>query len=352
MTELPQDHPQPQPLERPPSGDTDRIVGLTTTIPVEIVFAAGLRPLDLNNAFIESPHAGELVADAERCGFPRNSCAWNKGIYSVARRLNLKRVVAVVQGDCSNTHALMEMLKSDGVQVIPFAYPYEAGDDELMAISLNRLASALGTTLSDAEEWKKRLDHVRALALHIDQLCWERGVITSEEQHLWTISCSDFSGDPETYARGARTVISQAIDRRPSRKPVRLALIGIPPICDGFFRFLEEHSARVVFNEIPRQFAMPVESHSIAEQYASYTYPYDIFHRLPDIKKQVALRSVHGIVHYVQSFCFRHTQDAIIRRNIDLPILTLECDRPGPLDLRTQTRLEAFLEMLAEREIV
>ena len=349
---MPQDHPQPPALEGLSSGDADRIVGLTTTIPVEIIFAAGLRPLDLNNAFIESPHAGELVADAERCGFPRNSCAWNKGIYSVTRRLDLKRVVAVVQGDCSNTHALMEMLESDGVHVIPFAYPYQAGDDELMAISLNRFASALGTTLSAAEEWKTRLDRVRALALRIDQLCWEQGVITSEEQHVWTISCSDFSGDPETYAPGARTIIAEALHRDPSQKPVRLALIGIPPICEGFFSFLEEHSARIVFNEIPRQFAMPAQSRSIAEQYSSYTYPYDIFHRLPDIRKQVALRNVHGIIHYVQSFCFRHTQDTIIRRNMDLPILTLECDRPGPLDLRTKTRVEAFLEMLAERKVV
>jgi len=347
---LSQDHPQPQSLERLSAGHVERTIGLTTTIPVEMIFAGGFRPLDLNNAFIESPQADELVADAERCGFPRNSCAWNKGIYSVARGLGLKKVVAVVQGDCSNTHALMEMLESDGVQVIPFAYPYQTGDDELMAISLNRFASALGTTLREAEEWKNRLDPIRALALHIDQLCCEQGVITSEEQHLWTIACSDFSGDPETYALGARTLISEAIHRAPSPRPLRLALVGIPPICEGLFDFLEEHSARVVFNEIPRQFAMPAESRSIAEQYASYTYPYDIFHRLPDIKKQVALRNVHGIIHYVQSFCFRHTQDAIIRRNIAMPILTLECDRPGPLDLRTHTRLEAFLELLAERE--
>jgi hypothetical protein len=45
--------------------DPDKAVGITTTIPIEIVFAAGHRPLDLNNAFITSPSAARMVEDAE-----------------------------------------------------------------------------------------------------------------------------------------------------------------------------------------------------------------------------------------------------------------------------------------------
>ena len=142
-------------------------------------------------------------------------------------------------------------------------------------------------------------------------------------------------------------------------KSIRLALLGIPPICDGFFRFLEERGARVVFNEIPRQFAMPHPTRSLIEQYSRYTYPYDIFVRLADIREQIALRRVDGVIHYVQSFCFRQTQDALVRHELRLPrrapagagrlpILTLE-RRPGPVDMRTETRIEAFLEMLRRR---
>jgi benzoyl-CoA reductase/2-hydroxyglutaryl-CoA dehydratase subunit BcrC/BadD/HgdB len=59
---------------------------------------------------------------------------------------------------------------------------------------------------------------------------------------------------------------------------------------------------------------------------------------------------VEGIIHYVQSFCFRQVQDTIVRRELGaLPILTLECDRPGSIDMRTETRIEAFLEVLRQR---
>lgn len=320
-------------------------VGITTTIPVECIYAAGLRPLDLNNIFITSGIAARLVEESEQTGFPRNSCAWNKGLYSTARRLGLKRLVAVIQGDCSNTHALGEMLAADGLEIIPFSFPYSPDDSIVLNLELDRLVSRLGTTREAAEEWKARLDALRSLALRIDEMAWRENTVFGEELHLWTISTSDFLGDPALYEEKASEVIRSAEGRAPA-EGVRIALIGIPPICDDFFAFLEKRGARVVFNEVPRQFAMPAASGDLVEQYSQYTYPYDVFVRLKDIKQQLSLRNVQGVIHYVQSFCYRQIQDSIIRREIDLPILTLEGDRPGPVDMRSQTRIEAFLEML------
>ncbi|MBI4643287.1 MAG: hypothetical protein HY743_06060, partial [Deltaproteobacteria bacterium] len=60
-------------------------IGLTTTIPVEAVLAAGLTPVDLNNLFISSPQALARVSLAETAGFPRTVCAWVKGIYATLR---------------------------------------------------------------------------------------------------------------------------------------------------------------------------------------------------------------------------------------------------------------------------
>lgn len=326
--------------------EAKRTLGLSTTMPVEVIFAAGLRPMDLNNIFITSGIAGELVEQAEHEGFPRNSCAWNKGIYAAARRLGLKRFAGVTQGDCSNAHATMEMLQAAGVEIIPFAFPYQPEEPGTLSLSLSRFAGRLGTTLERAEEWKRKLDDVRALAHRIDELCWRDGLITGAEQHLYLISCSDLFGDPQEYRRRAEALIAEARARSPMTQMVRLALIGIPPIVDGLFQFLEARGARVVFNEVPRQFAMPAATRTLAEQYSLYTYPYDIFHRLADIKAQLKLRHVDGVIHYVQSFCFRQVQDAIVRKGLDLPILTLECDRPGPMEMSVETRLEAFLEML------
>jgi len=217
----------------------------------------------------------------------------------------------------------------------------------LLDLYLRKFAARFGVTMAKAEAWKKRLDSVRTLAHRIDNLAWSENKARGLENHLWAISCSDFFGDPDIYERRALEAINEIQSRSARKAELRLALLGIPPICGGLFEALEERGARVVFDEIPRQFAMPHATGTLIEQYRQYTYPYDVFARIDDIVREVKRRHVGGAIHYVQSFCFRQVQDVLIRRALDVPLLTLECDRPGPLDSRTLTRIEAFLEMLA-----
>jgi benzoyl-CoA reductase/2-hydroxyglutaryl-CoA dehydratase subunit BcrC/BadD/HgdB len=114
----------------------------------------------------------------------------------------------------------------------------------------------------------------------------------------------------------------------------------------GIHEFVESNGGLVVFNELQRQFSMPHMCDDIIDQYLRYTYPYHIRYRLEDIKTEIKRRNIHGIIHYVQAFCFRQVEDIILRKEIGVPILTIEGNRPGRIDLRTRVRIEAFLDML------
>jgi benzoyl-CoA reductase/2-hydroxyglutaryl-CoA dehydratase subunit BcrC/BadD/HgdB len=94
---------------------------------------------------------------------------------------------------------------------------------------------------------------------------------------------------------------------------------------------------------------MPGKTYEIVDQYLEYTYPYHIRFRLEDIKREIRRRRLDGIIHYVQAFCFRQIEDMIIRNELDLPVLTIEGNRPGRIDVRTKIRIEAFLDMLRAR---
>jgi benzoyl-CoA reductase/2-hydroxyglutaryl-CoA dehydratase subunit BcrC/BadD/HgdB len=312
---------------------------------VEILFAAGHAPVDLNNRFITAAKPEEYVRAAESDGFPRNSCSWIKGIYGIVREGGYRDVIAVTQGDCSFTQALMEVLSYRGVRVTPFAFPFDR-DPEFLARELAKMAGRFGATLGDAESWRDRLNGARRLALEIDRLTWEERKVTGEENHLWLVNCSDFEGDPAGFESRARAFLEEANARSAERERLPIAFVGVPPIVNGLYPFLEEAGARVVFNEVQRQFAMPGPADSLTEQYLRYTYPYSIFERIADIRCETARRGVRGILHYVQSFCFRQIEDILLRKEIDLPVLTLEGDMPGPLDGRTRIRIQAFLEML------
>jgi len=312
---------------------------------VEVLFAGGHVPVDLNNRFITSRQPAEYLRAAESDGFPRNSCGWIKGIYGVARRHRFRDVIAVTQGDCSFTQALMEVLSYRGVRVIPFAFPFDR-DSEFLSMELRKMSRRLGTTVARAEAWKKRLDGTREIVLEIDRLTWEEGKVTGEENHLWLVNCSDFEGNPARYERRARAFLAKARTRPARRDLLPVAFVGVPPILSGLHAFFEECGARAVFNEVQRQFAMPGPSENLTEQYLRYTYPYSFFERLADIRRETARRRVRGVVHYVQSFCFRQIEDILLREEIGLPVLTLEGDVPAPLDGRTKIRIQAFLEMI------
>jgi benzoyl-CoA reductase/2-hydroxyglutaryl-CoA dehydratase subunit BcrC/BadD/HgdB len=328
-------------------GDDQRI-GLTSTIPVEIIFAAGKVPVDLNNIFITSPEREAFLSKAEAVGFPRSTCGWIKGLYGVTLNEGIKEVVAVTQGDCSNTHALMEVLQTRGVRIFPFAYPYDR-DRHLLALQMERMMEHFGVTEAQVREVKEILDRVRGKIHEIDRLTWQEGVVTGGENHLFLVSTSDMNGDWHAFERETDRFLAEIKGRAPMTDGVRIGYLGVPPIFTDLYDYLEDLGGRMVFNEIQRQFSMPFETHDMVEQYLRYTYPYSFFTRLEDIKREVLLREIDGLIHYVQSFCFRQVQDIILRQEIKIPILTIEGDRPAPVDARTRLRLESFVEMLRHR---
>ncbi|TEB07416.1 2-hydroxyglutaryl-CoA dehydratase, D-component [Pelotomaculum schinkii] len=321
-------------------------VGITTTVPVEIIYAAGWVPVDLNNVFITDKNPQALVEEAELAGYPRNLCAWIKGIYStVLNNTDIRTIIAVTQGDCSNTHALMETLQLAGLEVVPFAYPYDR-DPDMLRLQMEKMMSRFGVSWDQVNEQKERLDFVRSKVWEIDRLTWQENLVGGWDNHIYQVSCSDFNGEPEKFADEASVFLQKARSQPPRQGELRLGYIGVPPIVGELYGYLEERGARVVYNETQRQFTMPFATLDIVEQYQLYTYPYGIFFRLEEIRREADRRRLDGIIHYAQSFCFRQIEDLIIRQKLDLPVLTLEGDKPTRLDARTRLRLDVFLDML------
>ncbi|VBB44203.1 (R)-2-hydroxyacyl-CoA dehydratase [uncultured Desulfatiglans sp.] len=323
----------------------DKRVGITATVPVEIILAAGLRPVDLNNIFINAEDPKRLVAKAEEAGFARNVCTWIKGIYATVLEKGFWRVVAVTGGDCSNTIALGEVLGRRGVEIIHFEYPLDRSARALRN-RMEALAGALGATWESVEKARGDVDRIRRKLKRLDEMTYREGRVSGFENHLFLVGSSDFDQDPVGFEARLDAFLDKARSR-PSREPrIRLGFLGVPPIFSGFYEAVEAMDAQVVFNEVQRQFSMPDGGEALVETYLRYTYPYDMAGRIADIRTAVAERRLDGLIHYTQTFCYRQIYDILLREGVDTPILTLEGDQPGPLDNRTLLRIETFCEML------
>ncbi len=324
-------------------------IGFTTSIPVEIIYSAGLKPVDLNNVFITDEKAVRLIEEAENSGFPRNTCSWIKGIYSaVLNSKEIDTVVSVVEGDCSNARALSEVLELKGIRCIPFSYPNSRSYEALKA-EMQKLCNAFGTSFDEALKVKKKLDLIRERLVYIDELTWKHNKVSGFENHIWQVSSSDFDSDFEMYSERLEQALSVMEKRNTRSEKVRLGYIGVPPINSDLYELIETMDARIVYNEVQRQFTIAdgIEIDDLVEAYRVFTYPYNLSGRINDIKSQIRKREIDGIIHYTQAFCFRGIEDIVIRKELDVPILTLEGDRPGTMDSRSKLRIESFIDMLS-----
>ncbi len=327
------------------SSPNNNLIGITSTVPVEIIFAAGLIPVDINNIFIGSHDPEGLVTQSESAGFPGNICSWIKGIYSTVINHNIRRVVAVTGGDCSNTIALAEIMSLRGIEVVPFDYP-SIRERNCVEQKLDDFRKALGASWDGIKKEKGRLDRIRNKLKEIDRLTYIENIVTGYENHIFLVSASDFRSDPERFEEEIDTFIRKVKGRRELKSDIRLGVLGVPPIFSDFYQYIESIGPRVVFNEVQRQFSMPYDTDNIIDQYTLYTYPYGSGPRIRDIEEAIEERKLDGLIYYAQTFCFRQLYDIVLRNKLRVPILTIEGDRPGEIDRRTALRIEAFVEMI------
>jgi benzoyl-CoA reductase/2-hydroxyglutaryl-CoA dehydratase subunit BcrC/BadD/HgdB len=322
-----------------------RRIGISTTVPLEPFIASGTIPVDLNNLFITSAVPNEFVEEAQVRGYPRNICTWIKGLYTASA--DVDGVVGVVRGDCSNTESLLETLERESMEVHPFSYPINRSR-ELLVEEIEALCDLLGCGFDEAEEASDRVEELRSLAREIDERRWRHLRISAQEAHLAQVSTSDLDSDIEGWEKRMTRLLEDEEERQPEKEGIRLGYIGVPPIITDIFPRIEALGGNTIFFEVQRQFTMPSGSNDWVQRYLDYTYPYDISSRVKDIKQQVHSRKLDGIIHYFQSFCHRQIDDMIFRKELDIPLLAIEGNLPGPMDERTQIRLESFLDVLEE----
>ncbi len=320
-------------------------IGFTTSLPIEVILAAGHIPVDLNNCFVTGD-AAQFIANAEIKGFPRTICSWIKGNYIAALNSQLDEVIGIIQGDCSNTHSILNMLVEDEMPVWHFSFPpeksYTALNDEI-----TRLEAHYEVDRSATQKVKQRLDEIRDKLIMLDEMTWNQRLVSGKENHFWLINSSDFWGNPDLYEEKLDRFLTEVQARDPFPTRLRMAYLGVPPIYKNLYDVILDLGGDIVFNEVQRQFAMPALQSDIIMQYLVYTYPYTVFDRLQDIKAELTKRNVQAIISYTQSFCHLQIDNILLKRHIDLPYLTLEGDQPDEIDPRTLLRLESFLEIHA-----
>lgn len=282
---------------------------------------------------------------------PRSTCSWIKGILGAmqeeALTSKLQAIIAVTEGDCSNNHGLISLFKYylPHLEIIHFSYPADKNPERLK-LELSKLQSYFGVSDEKLVVTKSRLDQVRQKVNRYDYLQYTKLNAAAKVTQNILVSTSDFDGNYEKFEENVVANIN-LLENTPTGHPsLRLGYCGVPTIISDLFTYLESFPAKVIFFEVEKDFSMPTIESTVLEQYLAFRYPYDIYSRIHYINEQILERKLDGIIYYAQAFCHRQIDSFLIQKLVKAPVLILEGDAPGALDMRTKIRLESYIERL------
>jgi len=325
------------------------VAGITALVPPEIVYAAGWRPLDVNNGI---PGSGARPR-SKLCAW---TASWRQAI--LEGRIKLDALVVVAGGDCHNALADGQVASRNVKRTHYFFYPFD-GDVGYLREQLDKL----GMFLSENRKGKARLPDpkkvmsdiagVKELGLKLDTARTE-GDADPEQTFKALISFSDLEGDIVRFRRKIEGLLKAASDKdgtpdAPERP--RVALIGVPPIYRDFHQVCAESGLQVVFDELPYEFLRlgGRDTGAQARSYSNYTFARPADFRLDFLKRELNRRKVDGVIHYAQFTCHHLLEDGLLREELDWPMLTVQGDLPGETPAQVRLRLEAFGELLSRR---
>lgn len=326
-------------------------VAFTTTIPQEYIWAASAIPVDLNNLFILG-QSKKFIISGEKHGVTRNTCSWIKGLMGavVEYEEEFDTIIAVTEGDCSNNHGLVNLCQHfmPSLKVVSFAYPADR-DERKLRYELDKLGEHFGVSYEQAMEIKEKLDLVRERLRVLDILFYQKKNVSATEFQRLMVASSDFGSNVEVYSNKIEELIKLAETSQSNVHPISIGYMGVPTIISNLFGYLEDElGVKLSYFEVENDFAMLQESKDLIEQYQNFNYPYELNRRIIEVEKQIKQRNLKGIIHYAQAFCHRQLDDIIIKNRLSVPVLTIEGDAPGELDMRTKIRIECFVERLKE----
>ncbi|WP_421078529.1 2-hydroxyacyl-CoA dehydratase family protein [Methanothermococcus sp. Ax23] len=308
-------------------------VGITAIVPPEIVYSTNNTPIDLNNFVPQS----NMI--------PKNKlCAWTATWRDLVLQNNIEidKLIVVAGGDCQNS--LVDAEKLEIKKNIPTHYFfYQFGDKEHFKNELKKLTMFLSNGEIDKTKMGE-VYNIKKLVKKVDKLCYN-DKIKGVDAFYTCISASDLEGDVGKYKDKVKKLLYSELDIEYNK---RIAIIGIPPIFNDFYEYLEDIGIHCVYNELAYEFIrMGGKSiNEIVDSYSTYSFANHIKHRIKIIKKELKKRKVDGVIHYTQMSCHHKLEDEILREFIDYPMLTIEGDIPQKTPEQIKLRIEAFIELM------
>jgi hypothetical protein len=239
----------------------------------------------------------------------------------------------------------LDILKNEGVNVVPFRYPPMRNMDFLRE-SIKKAASCIGMT---ADELESRVDAWATLRASVKRLdgIQTRSLALSSRQYIEALhSVPDPSRPLPALIKETELKVALHYKGLGQDYHLRIGILGMPPYDDAFYELLDDVGALVVYEESGLE-GFPLGHFSdIALLYNQLSLPYGIKVRRDKLEKEKQERSIDVFLFCAYSQAESRTNVAFLESELKAPFYIFEIKNGNDPSMLEYKLLRRFFDSL------
>lgn len=322
--------------------------GILPPVPIEFFGPQDYDTMNLWKIFFMASDEERNRWAASRNKMEEDMSFFSKAIIGMAREFDIKELWHPEPCFSSLFKKPAEILKKEGVKVIPFKYP--------PIRNLNFLKSSISTSLKilgmSESEIETRLQAWNPLRIAIRKLdgVQTRSLALGSYAYVETLhSILDPTESLPQLQRMAETKVALKIrnyDREPS---LRIGIVEITPCLQSFYSTLEKNCAAVVYDELGLENFPLGHLSEISCLYGQITFPLGIKARKDKIEKEVKDRGIDGLVYGTFNSAEIKSNADYFQSELKIPVFIYEIKQNAQKSVLENSLLERFLKTISQK---
>jgi hypothetical protein len=243
----------------------------------------------------------------------------------------------------------LEILKQEGVKIIPFKYPPMRNIDFLRN-SICKAISHIGMTQDELESRVDAWATLRATVKRLDGI-QTRSLALSSRQYIEALhSVPDPSMSLPALNKETELKVALHYKGLGQDHHIRIGILGIPPFENSFYEVLDDAGALVVYEELGLE-GFPLGHFSdLALLYNQLSLPYGIKVRRDKLEKEKTERSVDAFIYCTHSLAESRSNVVFLESELGTPFYIFEIKNgPEPSLLECKLLRRFFDEFLEKK---
>lgn len=322
--------------------------GILPLVPVELFGPSSDDTVNLWKKFFLAPEGMReewrslLKGDEKSLGY------WPSCLIGMARTFQMEEVWYAAPSVLPAVKRSLEVLKKEGVEIIPFKYP-PIKNLEFLKKSIEKAVSVLGLSKDQVESRVSAWATLRTALKRLDGV-QTRSLALSSRSYLEALhSVPDPGLSLPTLLRETELKVAMHYKGMGQDFHVRIGILGIPPFDEGFYRLVDDLKALVVYDEAGLESFPLGHFNDLTLLYNSSSLPYGIKVKKDKLEKEIKDRAIDAFLYCADSQSDVRSNVSYLESELKIPFYIFGIKDTKEQGLLEYKLLKRFLDGLMEK---